>query len=179
MIDNKKKEIRKQIVKLKKSIPFEVKKEKSDIILRKLEKNKNFIEANVMMLYWAMKDEVNTHDFILKWYKKKKIILPAVKGENLELKVFSGMDSMKEGESYKILEPVGETFLDYNKIDIILVPGVAFDKNFNRLGRGKAYYDKLLKMTKATKLGVCFDFQIVNEVPVDEHDVKMDFVISD
>ncbi len=179
MINNKKNEIRNKIREFKKNFSLDEKKEKSDIILNKLEKISLFNNADTIMLYWSMNDEVNTHSFILKWYKKKKIILPAVRGENLELKVFSGIESMKEGESYKILEPVGETFLDYDKIDIIVVPGVAFDKSCNRLGRGKAYYDKLLKNCNAKKIGICFDFQIVNEVPVDEHDIKMDIVISD
>ena len=179
MINNKKKEIRNRIRELKKGFSFEEKRDKSTIILDKLEKNISFLNANTVMIYWSMNDEVNTHDFILKWYKTKKIILPAVKGENLELKVFSGIESMKEGESYKILEPVGETFLDYDKIDIIVVPGVAFDKSCNRLGRGKAYYDKLLKNCNAKKIGICFDFQIVNKVPVDKYDIKMDFVISE
>ncbi|MDA3778950.1 MAG: 5-formyltetrahydrofolate cyclo-ligase, partial [Bacteroidales bacterium] len=78
-----------------------------------------------------------------------------------------------------ILEPIGETFTDYNSIDIIVVPGVAFDDNMNRLGRGKAYYDKLLHNCKAKKIGICFNFQIINKVPVDKHDITMDLVISD
>lgn len=62
---------------------------------------------------------------------------------------------------------------------MIIVPGVAFDNNNNRLGRGKAYYDKLLKESKSYKVGVCFDFQLIEEVPVDEYDIKMDLIISE
>lgn len=64
-----------------------------------------------------------------------------------------------------------------DKIDVILVPGVAFDAYGNRLGRGKGYYDKILKQTNAYKIGVCFDFQFIENVPTEVHDVKMDKVV--
>ncbi len=69
-------------------------------------------------------------------------------------------------------------FEEVDKIDLIIVPGIAFDKSLNRLGRGKAYYDKLLKDSKAIKIGVCFDFQLLESVPVDKYDVKMDLIIT-
>ncbi len=131
------------------------------------------------MAYWSMDDEVYTHDFILKWHNKKKIVLPVVKGNELELKSFSGLDNLIKGESYGIEEPSGDIFDQPEKIDLIIVSGIAFDKTNNRLGRGKAYYDKLLKSTKANKIGVCFDFQFLASIPVDKHDIKMDLVISD
>jgi 5-formyltetrahydrofolate cyclo-ligase len=83
------------------------------------------------------------------------------------------------GENFGIPEPSGELFKDYNEIDLILVPGVAFDIENNRMGRGKAYYDKLLSSLKAFKLGVCFDFQLLQSVPTDEHDIKMDRILSE
>jgi len=86
---------------------------------------------------------------------------------------------MKKGQSFGILEPEGESFTELQDIDLIIVPGVAFDKNNNRLGRGKAYYDKLLNYVNCHKYGVCFDFQLVPNVPADQHDVKMDKVITD
>jgi len=178
MIDQEKKEIRKQIRELKKQYSPEVKKAKSENIFKKLEELQEFDQANIVMTYWSMDDEVYTHDFILKWYQQKIIILPVVKGDELELKVFSGIQNMVKSQSFGINEPVGENFCDHEKIDLIIVPGVAFDMNNNRLGRGKAYYDKLLKTTQAYKAGVCFDFQLIDYVPVDEYDIKMDLVIS-
>jgi 5-formyltetrahydrofolate cyclo-ligase len=131
------------------------------------------------MAYWSMDDEVHTHDFVLKFLGKKQIILPVVKGDVLELKEFTSKTNMMIGESYGIKEPEGEPFNEIDKIDLIIVPGVAFDVKNNRLGRGKAYYDNLLIKTRALKVGVCFDFQLLNSVPVEEHDVKMDLVITD
>ncbi len=179
MIDQQKKEIRKHIRILKNQISSEDKKARSKIIFEKLEKLKEFKRSKIIMAYWSMDDEVYTHDFILKWYGEKKIILPVVKGDELELKSFSGLDNLIKGESFGIEEPDGDIFDQPEKIDLIIIPGIAFDKTNNRLGRGKAYYDKLLKFTKADKIGICFDFQLLDLVPVDKHDIKMDLVISE
>ena len=122
-----------------------------------------------MLLYWSMDDEVFTHDYVCKWAGKKTVLLPCVKGDVLELRVFKGMESLQPGEAFGILEPVGELYTDYDAIDLIVVPGVAFDRHGNRLGRGRGYYDKILKETRvARKVGICFGFQFVEEVPVDE-----------
>lgn len=178
MIDQQKNELRKDIRNLKKQVSLDDKKRRSKYIFEKLEKLEDFKNSKIIMAYWSMDDEVFTHDFILKWHHKKTIILPVVKGNDLELKLFLGTQNMIKGKSFGINEPTGENFNEPEKIDLIIVPGIAFDKDNNRLGRGKAYYDKLLKTTKAKKIGVCFDFQLVDSVPVDEHDVKMDLVIS-
>lgn len=179
MIDQQKKQIRKYIKELKQNYSFEDKREKSKIIFDQIEKLDDFKKAKTIMAYWSMTDEVHTHDFVLRNFPEKEIILPVVKGDQLELRKFTGIDNMKQGESFTIEEPTGETFKNLDDISIIIVPGVAFDSANNRLGRGKAYYDKLLKQSKVIKTGVCFDFQLIDSVPVDQYDVKMDLVISD
>ncbi len=122
-----------------------------------------------------MNDEVSTHQFIEKWSRSKQIVLPVVSNNILELRIYSDPDDLAIG-SYGILEPTGTLFTNYNAIDLAIIPGMAFDSNNNRLGRGKGYYDKLLPMLKATKAGVCFPFQILDEIPTEEFDVKMDLV---
>ena len=62
--------------------------------------------------------------------------------------------------------------------DLVLVPAVAVDRRGNRLGRGKGFYDRLLSSTKATKIGVAYEFQLVDSIPTEPHDVKMDLVIT-
>ncbi len=178
MINEEKKAVRKQIREKKKDYSLEEKKEKSRLIFDQIEKLSAFRKTKIIMAYWSMVDEVFTHDFIQKYQNEKKIILPVVEGDNLKLKVFTGLSNMKISKSFGIGEPDGKLFEQTDKIDIIIVPGVAFDKSLNRLGRGKAYYDKLLKNTKALKIGVCFDFQMLESVPVDEYDVKMDLIIT-
>ncbi len=178
MIDEQKKQIRIAIRQLKASVSFEEKLQRSNVIFSKLEQNKAFQNADCIMLYWSMDDEVQTHDFVIKWAGLKQIILPSVQKEILVLRKFEDVQHLKTGEKYGIQEPEGENFNDFEKIEVVIVPGIAFDKANNRMGRGRAFYDKLLKKMKTYKIGVCFDFQMIENVPVDEFDVKMDEIIS-
>lgn len=78
-----------------------------------------------------------------------------------------------------IMEPEGENFTDYRKVDLIIVPGVAFDRKMNRLGRGRGFYDRFLPAISAPKMGICFDFQLFDQVPSDSNDIKMDYIVSE
>lgn len=179
MIDEEKKRIRREIRGLKNAVSLEEKMVRSKAILAKVEQLSEFAAAKTVMFYWAMTDEVQTSDFVVKWAASKRVILPCVNGSDLDLRVFRGVEDLMEGENFGIPEPSGNLFTDYDEIDLILVPGVAFDVDNNRMGRGKAYYDKLLLSLKAFKLGVCFDFQLLKSVPTDEHDIKMDRIVSE
>ena len=172
-----KKEVRKQIRELKKRFSLEEKKRMSESVWAKVEQDEYFREARIVFAYWSMEDEVFTHDFICKWAGQKTILLPCVRGEDLDIRYFEGTDRLCPGEGFAIPEPVGNLFTNLEQIDLMIVPGVAFDLKGNRLGRGKGYYDKILSRTKAYKVGVCFDFQLIAQVPVEEHDVRMDQVV--
>ena len=77
------------------------------------------------------------------------------------------------------MEPAGPPFTDYHSISVALVPGMAFDAAGHRLGRGRGYYDRFLSAHPPLyKIGVCFPFQRVAEVPSEEHDVAMNEVIA-
>ncbi len=174
-----KKELRNQIRQLKSLYSSEEKKRLSAAVVEQLEQNGCFIAARWVVCYWSMEDEVYTHDFVNKWSEKKHILLPCVRGEELELKIFCGKERLCPGEGYAIPEPEGEVFTAYDKIDLIIVPGMAFDRWGNRLGRGKGYYDRFLKECKAYKIGICFPFQFQEDViPTDFMDVPMDEVIK-
>ena len=153
-------------------------KSQSAKVLAALEAHPAFRAANTILLYHSLKDEVDTHAFIRKWSKEKRILLPVVVGDDLELRIYSGPEDMATG-SYGIEEPTGEVFTDLAAIDFIAVPGVAFDSKGNRLGRGKGYYDRLLpRIPSAFKAGICFPFQLVEEVPAESHDIRMDIIIT-
>jgi len=66
-----------------------------------------------------------------------------------------------------------------DKIDAWLVPGLAFDKHGNRLGRGRGYFDQLLRDARGVKIALAYDFQLINEVPVEPHDVRLDFIVTE
>ncbi|MCQ2207904.1 MAG: 5-formyltetrahydrofolate cyclo-ligase [Paludibacteraceae bacterium] len=135
-----------------------------------------FQRANTVLLYWSLNNEVDTHQFIEEWCKRKNILLPVVNGEYLQLKVFEGIAKMKKG-AYGILEPQGEVWKDYDGIDLCIIPGVAFDKQGHRMGHGKGYYDRLLSIVLAAKYGICYSTQLVDEIPTDPWDEEMTKVI--
>jgi 5-formyltetrahydrofolate cyclo-ligase len=87
---------------------------------------------------------------------------------------------MQAGEQFGIGEPTGPEFTDLESIDMIIVPGVAFDREGNRMGRGRGFYDRLLSTTPhAFKVGVAFGFQMVEQVPTEPFDIKMNKVIHE
>ena len=113
---------------------------------------------------------------VARYYQKKRLLLPVVKGEELELKEFQGQ--LHEG-TFGIQEPEGETFEAFDQIELVVVPGMAFDKEGKPLGRGKGFYDRLLpKLTNAKKIGICFPYQLVDTVPTDAQDIPMDKIIT-
>ncbi|MDO5759824.1 MAG: 5-formyltetrahydrofolate cyclo-ligase [Bacteroidota bacterium] len=173
-----KKILRKQIRDKKKLYSLEEKKEFSKPIFERIERLEIFQKAKTLLCYWSMEDEVFTQDFVNKWYKSKTLLLPCVEGNDLVLRQYLGKESMKAGEQFGILEPTGKEYTDFENIDIMIIPGVAFDSNKNRMGRGRGFYDRLLNTLSAKKIGICFDFQIVESVPTESFDIKMDVVIS-
>lgn len=175
-----KQELRKKIRAAKKAVPFCEKLSRSRDILSKVEALNEFVQADVVLLYWSMDDEVQTHEFVEKWHKEKVVLLPCVDGDELRLRQYTGADCMQKGEQFGIGEPTGKEYTDLWSIDAIIVPGVAFDKAGHRMGRGRGFYDRLLTSTpNAYKIGVCFDFQMVESVPVEPHDVMMDKVVEE
>lgn len=134
----------------------------------------------VIMLYSALPDEVPTQILIDQLaVQGKTVLLPRVISDtDMELHRYTGKQDLQTG-AYNILEPTGELFTDYEAIDIAIVPGMAFDNDGHRLGRGKGYYDRFLsRVPNIYKIGLCFSWQMVDHVPFDEHDIVMDEVIQ-
>lgn len=171
-----KKELRAEIKALKKQHTREQLLAQSEVILAKLEQHPDFVKAERVMLYSALPDEVQTQAFLEKWHLKKIIILPTVVGDDI-IPVEYGKDTDFAVGDFNILEPQNEPYM--GGFDLIVVPGVAFDRQGNRLGRGKGYYDRFLcQHLEVKRIGICFDFQFVDEVPSESFDIKMDEVIS-
>ncbi len=145
-------------------------------------------QANTVMFYVDVRAEVRTrHDLPDALASGKKIVVPWCNADG-ELELFH-LESMEELEigMYKILEPREELRgleskqVEVTELDVIMVPGVGFDSKGGRTGMGKGYYDKCLQHARpdATLTAVCFDCQIFEEIPVQQHDIYMDKVITE
>ncbi|EYE89205.1 5-formyltetrahydrofolate cyclo-ligase [Fervidicella metallireducens AeB] len=140
-----------------------------------------FKDKNNLMLYYSFRNEVDTLDIIEECFRcGKNVILPKTIKETttiLPCKIDSVLELIK-GE-YGIMEPPEKEIFSKNNIDIIFVPGVAFDKRGYRIGYGAGYYDRFLRDFKGIKVGMCFEFQVLDDVFPEEHDVSMDYLITE
>jgi len=177
-IAGQKKAVRRDIKERKQSVSAEKMMLDSRSIFNQIESLPQFKEARLILAYWSMPDEVNTHDFVVKWADQKRMVLPIVVGDTLELRAFNGLNELVTGSSFGIKEPHTGELVNPIDIDFAIIPGIAFDLSGNRLGRGKGYYDRFLKQTQAYKVAVGFDFQILDKVPVAPFDVPVDIVIT-
>ena len=138
-----------------------------------------------IVAYYSLPDEVCTHELLDELVAAgKTVYLPKVVSDTeMVLCQYTGHDSLQKG-AFGIMEPTGAVLPKdkYDDIKVVLVPGVAFDKENRRLGRGKGYYDRFLSSfsqpRSAVFYGVCFDFQRVDAIPAEAHDVCMDGLIS-
>ena len=130
-------------------------------------------EAKTVMIYMPIKGEADVTGLL---GDEKIFLTPVTEGDEISPSVVNG--EFVTG-SFNVPEPCDRQIFDKDKIDIVLVPGVAFDKCGNRMGYGKGYYDRFLKDMKALKIGVCHSFQLRDNVPNEEHDVKMDMIVTE
>lgn len=170
--------LRERIRQLKKSVSYAQTQQSSFVIMEEIESLDVFSHAKIILMYWSMDHEVSTHDFIKKWSLKKKILLPVTAGEDLQLKEFQKEKLLQKSANFPVYEPVGEVFEKLEEVDLAIIPGVAFDNDGNRLGFGKGYFDRLLSKLSCYKIGICFDFQLLDNIPYNDEDIKMNKVIS-
>lgn len=150
-------------------------------IIKTLANLKEWKKARTILIYIAHKEEIDTFEIIRKNIKKKKIIVPKthLRFHSLSLHHIKSFDDLYKGR-YGLLEPVLDTpMIDPNKVDLAIIPGTAFDKNGHRIGYGKGYFDKLNKFLHCPKIGLAYSFQIIDNIPADKHDVKMNILITE
>ncbi len=146
-------------------------------IFNMLENTAAFMMSEHILMYHSLPDEVSTHSFLDRWHERKHFYLPRVNGVGLDILPYE--KSRLHLGAFNIEEPDGDDTADINDIELIIVPGVAYDRYGNRIGRGKGYYDRLLKETSALKIGVAYNCQIVDDIEPDEFDIPVDYVITE
>lgn len=179
---NYKKELRRIFLKTRSELAAEDIIEKSAKIMSRLFSLSEFRGAKTIMFYVDAGNEVKTRDGITKALSEgKRVVVPKVKkGYGLLAIEIKSLDELSPG-TFGILEPAGEKGISPEEIDLVVVPGVAFDKKGNRMGYGAGYYDSFLPKLRpeVKKVAVAFEIQVTDSLPAEEHDVKMDLIITE
>ncbi len=184
--ENKKKALRQRLLDLLRNQKEESRLKKSQSVLSKLFKTSEFKKAQTVMFYSSFDGEVQTTDMMKQAQNLgKKIVLPVTIKEEQTITPFFVHhieNSLVDGP-YGIRQPDLRTAqtVDVRSLDLVLVPGLAFDRKGNRLGRGKGYYDRFLKTLPSTtpSFGLAFDFQVMDCLPsIEEHDAPVSRVIT-
>lgn len=172
--------IRKEISDKLKSHSELEKSAKSDIIKTKLLNEEEFKKAKLVMFYISLKDEVDTLSMIDEALKTgKRVCVPVIFKEEKRLIAGEIKDRIEDLESqhFGIYQPKKGRVkkVPLEDIDLVIVPGIAFDRKNVRLGRGHGYYDRFLgSLPEKTKtIGLAFDFQVVKDLPKDPHDIPV------
>jgi len=175
-----KERIRKEILEKLRNQKPEKRFQKSKTIKEKLFLLKEFKEAKNLICYVSLKEEVDTFGIIKEALKSgKRIFAPVIDGDQLGISEIKDLDKDLQKGPLGVLQPNKKEQIR-EKIDLVIIPGLAFDKNRARLGRGKAYFDTFLKdLSKSVKtVGLAYDFQVLKSIPVTPHDIPVDIVIT-
>ncbi|MHA1267137.1 MAG: 5-formyltetrahydrofolate cyclo-ligase [Candidatus Helarchaeota archaeon] len=177
--------VRKAILELRNRQPHHQITQKSDQIQMRLLHLKEYQIAKTVMLYSGKETEVQTEKLIRHSLKQKRVILPITnsKERTLELSEIKDYDNELIKAAFNILEPKKEYYrpVDLNQIDLIVVPGVVFDYQGNRLGYGFGYYDRLLTLVRRPIpfIGLAFEFQVVHSLPNSHNDVPVHLIVTE
>lgn len=162
---------------------------RSKCIVQSLNQLEYVTNAKSIMCYVSFGNEVDTHFLIKKWIcEGKQVSVPCVVNATKEDKYMHAVkiadfDELTPVGKYGILEPplLQRNIINPNIFDVIIVPGSVFDINKNRMGYGAGFYDRFLSKVsnECLKIGVCFDFQVLEKIPYEEHDVPLDILVTD
>ena len=174
-------QIRSKILLKLKTQKEEYRNQKSKVIKDKLLRNKVFRKAKIVMFYIAFGGEVDTEEMIKEAKKAGKLIcVPICKKdrETMQPAILDEHAKLIKG-LYGVLEPVAQCTICEQDLDLVIVPGLAFDKAGRRLGRGKGFYDRFLNLLPkdTPSIGLAFDFQILPSVPTTPRDVNVQEII--
>lgn len=149
----------------------------SQTLVERISQLPQFQQAKTVMLYMPIHNEVNLQGLLDRYQDQKTFLLPVTHRRSMKAHPYAGEENMKRGK-YRVAEPTTPPYK--GSIDLILVPGVAFDKQLHRLGRGGGFYDKFLRQhSRSFTLGVGYDFQIhKTEIPHTILDTKLNAVIT-
>ncbi|MCD2348800.1 5-formyltetrahydrofolate cyclo-ligase [Clostridium guangxiense] len=178
-----KSDIRKKMLQIRNNMDEHEKQIRDNKVFSNIINSNEYKSSTNIFLFVSYNSEVDTHKIIRHSLKEgKRIFVPKVISrkdgmETIEIKGFSDLEKSKHG----ILEPCSDKYANPEVVDVVFAPGLAFDKNGGRLGYGAGFYDRYLKLLKKStaKIGLCYSFQVVENVPMEEYDVRMNGIITD
>lgn len=180
-------EIRRIILQERKSLPEGFVREKSEIIIKKVCEYINFYNFNNIMIFMDMENEVGISK-ITGLYPDKNFYIPKTFPDG-EMKISKYSSDNLFLHKFGYYESKSEIYENEAVLDLIIVPGVAFDTERNRIGFGKGYYDRFLhrlinkhrrnNTEMPLTIAVCYDFQILSSIPCDIHDIRPDIIITE
>ena len=179
-----KKSLREQLLIKRKELPKTEVKMKSCQIQHRLFSSPWYRTAQTILFYVSYDNEVNTHDMIQESLKNgKTVIVPKadVQNKTLCLSKLLRWDDLSPG-AYSILEPRDSSIheVPISSIELLIIPGIGYDQHGNRIGHGMGYYDRLLKNTvQAHSIGLAFECQLIESIPVEEHDEKVQMIVTE
>lgn len=153
----------------------------SERVCRQIETFLPFVRSHCVALYCALPDEVDLTAILERYQGDKRLLIPRVEGDDINFYSYQP-EALITSDDYKILEPTAdvEEAVDPAEIELILVPGVAFDLHGGRMGRGKGYYDRFFaRCPHALRAAVTTSLQIVEQIPLEPWDVAMHYIITD
>lgn len=165
--------LRKELLSLRKTLS------PSELTIELLNSYREFNDAKTIFCYVSYNGEVETLNLLSDILKTKTLVIPYCTDNNgnmVAVKINTADDLVKG--MYGILEPKNPVSFPKEEIDFVIVPGVAFSKDFYRLGYGKGYYDRFLSDINPYKLGICKKELFLEKLPHNEHDIKMDDVLT-
>lgn len=170
ILRNKYKEIRKNI---------KNKEVLDDKIFNKIIELKEYKESKLILIYVSLNNEVDTLKLIEHSLKiGKKVAVPKCEGDNIVFYNINKLSDLEEG-SFRILEPRTNEVINNFSDSICIIPGIAFDKENNRIGYGRGFYDRFLEEYNGTKIGLAYRECICDKIDNETTDIKMDIVITD
>ena len=178
----KKDKIRKEILAKRNILSDKDINKKSDLIIKNLA---SYIEnIQNIMIFMDMKTEVKITKLLELYPKKNFFISKITNSKNREMKINKYNKNQLILHKFGYYESSSNDFYNEEILDVVIVPALAFDSKKNRIGFGGGYYDTFLekvrqKNNKALFIGVCYDFQIIDNIPTEKHDVTLDFVVSE
>ncbi|MDO4534690.1 MAG: 5-formyltetrahydrofolate cyclo-ligase [Clostridium perfringens] len=179
----RKQDIRKIIRRKREELNKEIKKELDLRIMNNFFQSGYIDKSNVIFIYVNMDSEINTVDIITKLLEMgKRVAVPKVipgSKEMVALEIKS-LSDLNESGAFGILEPDITKKNVGDEVDLIILPGLAFDKRGYRIGYGGGFYDRFLeKYNKVKRLSLCYNFQIIENIPEEDFDEAIDTIITE